>query len=177
MGRAALELPPGAERVRLALFEELPAGMPAAGLVGGPQLLERREAPPLRLSDIVLGSPTVVLSWMPTERDTVWFNPAGRFQRTVPLEVYYEVAGVTPGSETRTEIAVTRRRSGVAKLFGGRDQEIRLRFTATAEESIVRVARTLDLNRLEPGQYRLVVNATDATGKSISADREFDIVD
>ncbi|MFZ5624436.1 MAG: hypothetical protein ACOY71_08380, partial [Gemmatimonadota bacterium] len=57
-----------------------------------------------------------------------------------------------------------------------RDQEIRLRFTATAEESIVRVARTLDLNRLEPGQYRLVVNVTDATGKSISADREFDIV-
>ncbi|MFZ5622816.1 MAG: GWxTD domain-containing protein, partial [Gemmatimonadota bacterium] len=85
MGRAALELPPGAERVRLALFEELPAGMPAAGLVGGAQLLERREAPPLRLSDIVLGSPTVALSWMPTERDTVWFNPAGRFQRTVPL--------------------------------------------------------------------------------------------
>jgi hypothetical protein len=72
--------------------------------------------------------------------------------------------GLAPGRTYRTTISLTR--------AGQRaDRGVRLLFTETADAPSMRVRRTMGLENLQRGQYRLVVTVQE-TGSGTEATRE-----
>jgi GWxTD domain-containing protein len=117
------------------------------------------------LSGLILGSRDANLTWRPTPADTVWFNPLGRYRHGATMELYYEVYGLAAGAEVRTEVLVVKEGSGgFLGLFGSKKPAIRLAFEDRATGAETRFNRTVPLERLSPGRYRIEVQARDASG-------------
>jgi hypothetical protein len=117
------------------------------------------------LSGLILGSRDANLTWRPTPTDTVWFNPLGRYRHGTTMELYYEVYGLAAGAEVRTEVLVMKEGSGgFLGIFGSKKPAIRLAFEDRATGVETRFNRTVPLQRLSPGRYRIEVQARDASG-------------
>ena len=131
------------------------------------------DAPPLdgrstALSDLVLGRAGSGIVWLPPG-DTIPLNPLGQYPQGASVELYYEVHGLTPGREYRTEI--TMEPAGgpslfgrIRGLFGGRRAPISLAFDAPAAGPVTRVRRTVDLGDLGRGAYLLTIRVFDPDG-------------
>ncbi len=131
------------------------------------------DAPPLdgrstALSDLVVGRAGSGIVWLPPG-DTIPLNPLGQYPQGASVELYYEVHGLTPGREYRTEI--TMEPAGgpslfgrIRGLFGGRRAPISLAFDAPAAGAVTRVRRTVDLGDLGRGAYLLTIRVTDPEG-------------
>jgi hypothetical protein len=131
------------------------------------------DAPPLdgrstALSDLVLGRAGSGIVWLPPG-DTIPLNPLGQYPQGTSVELYYEVHGLTPGREYRTEI--TMEPAGgpsffgrIRGLFGGRRAPISLAFDAPAAGPVTRVRRTVDLGDLGRGAYLLTIRVIDPDG-------------
>lgn len=131
------------------------------------------DAPPLdgrspALSDLVLGRSGSGIAWLPPG-DTIPLNPLGRYPQGASIEVYYEVHGLAPGREYRTEI--TMEPAGgpslfgrIRGLFGGRRAPISLAFDAPATGPVTRVRRTVALGDLGRGAYVLTIRVIDPDG-------------
>ena len=147
LGRVAVPVPRGTWRYRLAIQngEDRGALLPWDSLTIG-----RFDGGVLQVSDLMLGTVAVPLSWNPTPRDTAFIAPTSEFPQGSRVELYYEVYGLDPGEIYHTALEFTQTRS-----------VLRFEFEEQAKSHVTRVRRTLDLQGLEPGEYRLELEVVD----------------
>jgi GWxTD domain-containing protein len=177
VGRVSLPVPPGQFQYRLAIQQGEESGivLPRDTVrVGQPT------SAALALSDLVIGNRNANLYWRRTEQDTVMFNPLRTFRRNEDMELYYEVEGLAQETPYTVRIAV-RKQGGSGgvfrKIFGGGGAAISLKFDERATFPVAATHRSLDLERLKPGQYTLEVMVEDGQGRSDRRAADFDVVD
>jgi hypothetical protein len=131
--------------------------------------IERREAtfPPsdvLSLSDLVFGTEQSGLTWA-SPHGTVLLSPLDAYPRNGAVEVYYELSGAKPGGEYMTRIEL-------AGVSGDAKGKVTLSFHEQAHEPLLRLRRSVALDRLEGGQYRMTVTVTEqGTGRTVTRER------
>ncbi len=176
VGRVSVPLPPGRFNYRLAIQQGEEAGilLPTDTIRVG-----RPTSTSLALSDLVLGSRNTNLFWRRTAEDTVAFNPLRTFKKKEDMELYYEVEGLSAGTEYTVRIVVRRQGGGgglLRKVFGGGSAQISLKFEETASFPITSTSRSLKLDKLKPGNYTLEVSVEDDSGRSDKRVRPFQVV-
>jgi GWxTD domain-containing protein len=176
VGRVSVAVPPGRFDYRLAIQHGESAGvlLPRDTVrVGKPT------ANALALSDLVLGSRNTNLFWRRTAEDTVVFNPLRTFKRKENMELYYEVEGLTEGTEYTVKIAVRKQGGGggiLKKVFGGGSAQISLKFEESASFPVTSTNRSLKLDKLKPGNYSLEVTVEDDQGRTDKRVQPFQVV-
>ena len=65
----------------------------------------------------------------------------------------------------------------VRKVFGGGGKKISLSFQQLADGPVTRVSRSLGLQDLGPGTYRLVLSLTGPGGIELEQERRFEVVE
>ncbi|MBA3258576.1 MAG: GWxTD domain-containing protein, partial [Gemmatimonadales bacterium] len=177
VGRVALKVPPGRHQYRLAIQQGEESGviLPRDTVrVGQPT------SAALSLSDLVVGSRGTNLYWRRTEQDTVMFNPLRTFKRNEDMELYYEVEGLSTGTPYTVRIAVRKQGGGggiFRKIFGGGGAVISLKFDDQATFPVASSQRTLNLDRLKPGEYTLEVVVDDGNGRTDRRAADFEVVE
>ncbi len=176
VGRVAVAVPAGVYQYRLALQTgaETGAVLPRQET----RVISLSETGPA-LSDLVLGSRRVPVTWEAAAGDTVYFNPLHTFRVGDELELYYEVAGLTPGADYATQIAVKRGKGGggiFRKLFGGGGSAISLKFAEPAAAAATPVRRSFSLDKLSPGTYTLEVTVGTGKGQTDKRSELFEVV-
>jgi GWxTD domain-containing protein len=176
VGRVSVPVPPGRFNYRLAIQQGEDAGilLPTDTIRVG-----RPTATALALSDLVLGSRNTNLFWRRTAEDTVVFNPLRTFKKQEDMELYYEVEGLSAGTEYTVRIAVRKQGGGgglLKKIFGGGSAQISLKFEETASFPVTNTSRTLKLDKLKPGSYSLEVAVEDDQGRSDKRVQPFQVV-
>jgi GWxTD domain-containing protein len=175
LGRLALRVPPGTFTVRMALESDLSGILTTRDTVRVASPL----GPDLGLSDLALGTKSVNLPWRTARGDTAWVNPLRSFRRKEPLELYFEVSGLAPGTAYQVEMVVARPKGGsvFSKLVGGGGAAIKLAFDERQGPSGVdAVRREISLDKLSASTYRLDVTVTTATGAKVVRHRMFTVV-
>ena len=177
VGRVAVPVHPGLFEYRLSIQQGEETGilLPRDTVRVG-----RPTSAALALSDLVLGSRNTNLFWQRTPEDTVVFNPLRTFKRKEEMELYYEVEGLSAGTEYTVRIAVRKQGGGgglFRKVFGGGGAQISLKFEETASFPVTSTDRTLKLDKLKPGNYTLEVEVEDAQGRSDRRSQEFQVVE
>src|SRR5918995_785097 len=172
VGRVGTTVRRGSLRYRLAIQQGAAAGvaLPTDSVRVGPV-----SPSALSLSDLVLGSRNANLAWRRTPGDTVLFNPLRTYRRTEEMELYYEIDGLRPAPYT-VELTVRKKGSSgglFRKIFGGGGAAIRLKFQEQATTSQVSTPRSLQLNRLKPGDYVLELLVVDAAGRKDRRTQDF----
>ena len=176
VGRVAVPVPAGKYTYRLAIQqgEETGTLLPSDTVrVGKPT------ATALALSDLVLGSRNTNLFWQRTASDTVVFNPLRTYRKKEDMELYYEVEGLSEGTEYTVRIAVRKQRGGgglLKKVFGGGSARISLKFEERATFPVTSTSRSLKLDKLKPGNYTLEVEVEDGQGRSDKRMQQFQVV-
>jgi hypothetical protein len=177
VGRVALRTPAGQFTYRLSLQQGEESGivLPRDTVrVGQPT------STALALSDLVLGARSTNLYWRRTDKDTVMFNPLRTFKRSEDMELYYEVEGLTSWTPYTVRIAVRKQGGGggiFRKIFGGGGAAISLKFDEEASFPVANSVRTLNLDRLKPGDYTLEVIVDDGRGRTDRRTADFEVVD
>jgi GWxTD domain-containing protein len=176
VGRVGATVSPGILQYRLAIQQGEGSGitLPRDSVRVGPVI-----PPSLSLSDLVLGSRTANLSWRRSPEDTVLLNPLRTYRRSDEMELYYELDGLRPIPYT-IELEVRKKGSGgglFKKIFGGGGAALRLKFDEQATTPSAATHRTLQLSRLKPGNYVLVLLVTDADGRKDRRSQEFQVVE
>ena len=164
LGRLPMYLPPGIYTVRVALETE------SRGLVTRPQQVRvaALATTAIELSDLALGVRTVPLPWRTGPADTAWINPLHRFRASEPMQLYFEVGGLAPGTAYRAQLAVLK--------VGRTDPLLQLGFNAVAAQRPDQVHREIDIGRLGGGDYRLQVTVATPTGGKVVRQRGFTVV-
>ena len=177
VGRVSTTVPPGRYDYRLAIQQGEETGilLPTDTVrVGQPT------ATSLALSDLVLGSRNTNLFWRRTAEDTVVFNPLRTFKRKESMELYYEVEGLSAGTQYTVKVAVRKQGGGgglLRKVFGGGSAQISLKFEERASFPVTSTSRSLKLDKLKPGNYSLEVTVEDAKNRSDKRVQAFTVVD
>ncbi len=130
------------------------------------------EDPRPALSDLVVGSRRWRLHWN-AGADTVWFSPSARFHPLEPMEVAFEVYGLPAGADFRSEVQVVKKRGGLVGLVGGDAVRFTLGFSEVSSGPLHRVRRTLNVERLEEGDYKVIVAVQGPGGELLR--RETDV--
>ncbi|HET7601956.1 MAG TPA: hypothetical protein VFK36_02995 [Gemmatimonadales bacterium] len=148
-GLEVLPLPPGTWKVRLLATQP---GLDAGGAV------ERREvkisgSSSLVMSDLVFGRLNSGLTWSSGHGD-VPLSPLDFYSRSGAVEVYYEVSGALTGQTYHTDLELT----GLSGRFKG---QVRLGFDEQATGPVLRLRRSVGLDRLKGGRYRMTVTVTE----------------
>ena len=177
VGRLAVPVHPGKFEYRLAIQQGEESGilLPRDTVrVGQPTSAS------LALSDLVLGSRSTNLFWRRTPQDTVVFNPLRTYKRKEDMELYYEVEGLSAGTQYSVKIAV-RKQGGSGgifrKVFGGGGAQISLKFDERASFPVTSTSRSLNLDKLKPGNYTLEVQVEDAQGRTDRRAQQFQVVE
>ncbi|HEU4474648.1 MAG TPA: GWxTD domain-containing protein [Gemmatimonadales bacterium] len=176
VGRVSVPLAPGHFEYRLAIQQGEATGvlLPRDTVRVG-----RPTATALALSDLVLGSRNTNLFWRRTAEDTVVFNPLGTYKRSETMELYYEVEGLSAGTEYSVRIAARKQGGGgglFRKIFGGGGAQISLKFDESASFPVTTTSRSLKLDKLKPGMYSLEVEVEDGQGRTDRRTSEFQVV-
>jgi tetratricopeptide (TPR) repeat protein len=134
----------------------------------------------LTLSDLVLGSRNSRAIWRTSAADTVFFNPLGTFRRNETLELFYEVLGADP-FQPHTTTLVIRKGGGESANFlrgvsGGGSGQVTLRFEDQSPRGDWRVQRSVNLEKLKPGEYTMEITVTAANGMKDTRRRAFRVV-
>ncbi len=176
VGRVAVTVPTGHLEYRLSIQQGEDAGvvLPIDSVRVG-----RDGRGTLGLSDLVLGSRGANLTWKQSDQDTVFFNPLRTYRREDLMELYYEVGGLQPSQSYTTQLEVKKRGGSgfLRSIFGGGGSALSLKFAEQAPTPIVRVRRSVQLDRLKPGEYVLQVTVTDGQGHSDRRQQPFDVVE
>jgi GWxTD domain-containing protein len=176
VGRVSVPVPPGQFEYRLAVQQGEESGVV---LPRDTVRIGQPTASTIALSDLVLGSRSSNLLWRRTPDDTVMFNPLHTFKRSEDMELYYEVQGMEVGSPYSVRVAVRRQGGGgglFRKIFGGGSAALSLKFDAHATALVESAHRTLQLEGLKPGNYKLEVLLTDGAGRKDQREQEFQVV-
>ncbi len=178
LGRVPVVVPPGTFAVRAALAIDSSGDVLPVDTVQ----VASPMGPALGLSDLALGAQRVPLDWTTARGDTVWLDPHDRFALNDPLQLYFEVTGLVPGSTYRTRLDIRQREGGwgvwraIRNFFGGGPPHIAISSEQTAHHVLEPVRRDLSLARLKPGDYQLEVTVTTAGGARVVGRHEFHIV-
>ena len=175
LGRQSLRVPPGRFTVRLAIESDL------SGLITTRDTIRVASplGPDLGLSDLALGAKTVNLPWRTARGDTAWVNPLRSFKRSEPIQLYFEVSGLAPGTSYRVEMGVSNPKgsSVFTKLFGGGRAAIKLAFNEQqGPAGVDALLREVSLEKLSPATYRLEVTVTTPAGAKAVRHRTFTVV-
>lgn len=186
-GRLSLPLPPGNYRYRLLL--DTPDGLVGQLVRRDTLAVPALDGRGFTASDLVVGRVGGGLVWLPrtlidsgTIVDTVLLDPLDRYPSGGVAELYYELAGLTPGVTYHTEVRLERLggRSVFARIggiFGGRRSPVLLEFDATASGPVTRIHRGVSLRGVAPGSYVLSVVLTDpASGARVTRQRRLQVV-
>lgn len=134
----------------------------------------------LTLSDLVLGSRNTRAIWRVSASDTVFFNPLGTYRRNETLELYYEVLGADPYQPHITTLVVRKGGGESANYLrgeaGGGSGQLTLRFEDQSPRGEWRVQRSVNLEKLKPGEYTLEITITSANGMKDTRRRAFRVV-
>lgn len=164
-GLMELPVPAGRFDVRVAVFRP---GLARGSVVMRPAV-EVGGRGGLALSDVVLGAEAGGIEWS-NRGDPVRLNALDAYVTGTAAPLYYEMHGLVPGRTYRTTISLTR--AGQRPNRG-----TRLLFSETAEAGSMRVRRTMGLDDLRRGQYRLVVTVDEeGTGATVSRERMVNVV-
>lgn len=164
-GMEALPLPAGTWKVRLLATEP---GLDAGGAV------ERREVrisgdTSLLMSDLVFGRLNSGLSWASGHGD-VPLSPLDFYSRSGAVEVYYEVSGAVTGQTYHTDLAL----KGLSGRFKG---NVQLGFDERATGPILRLRRSVALDRLKGGRYQMTVTVIETgTGRKVTGTRVLNVM-
>ncbi len=123
----------------------------------------------LAVSDLAIGVRGWSAPWVVAPGDTVWVTPRNGHRASVPVELYYEVYGIPAGQLYQVEVTARRGDKGTGP-------SITLGFEEHSAGTPTRVARTLSLNTLTPGDYLLEVRVTDRAGRVASSSRPIKLV-
>ncbi len=165
--RAEVPVEPGSLLVRFGVELDSTRGMvfPVDSLVA-----PHPEAPALELSAVLLGRAGASLPWLVTPADTAWLDAAGVYAPNDTVTLYTEAYGLASGARARIRIKVTRKRSGLARLFGARSTAISVSESVVATGGRLPFRRELALRGLEPGNYALEVTV-ESGGRTIERRR------
>lgn len=154
----------------------------SAGLVTSTKVVVVPPASTVRLtlSDLVLGSRATRAQWRLSPTDTVFFNPLGAFRRNETLELFYEILGADP-FQPHTTTLVIRKGSGETAAYlrgesGGGSGQVTLRFDDQSPRGTWRVQRSVNLEKLKPGDYTLEITVTAINGMKDTRRRAFRVV-
>ncbi len=159
-GLESLPLPAGTRNVTLLVTQ------PDADAGGAVQrrAIAFQSGNALSLSDLVFGTEQSGLTWA-SPHGTVPLSPLDAYPRKGAVEVYYELSGAEPGREYRTQIEL----KGVS---GDAKGDVTRSFHEQAHDSLLRLRRSVALDRLEGGQYRMTVTVTEeGTDRMVKRER------
>jgi tetratricopeptide (TPR) repeat protein len=170
--RAEVPVPPGKMLVRL--------GVEAGTEVGIVYPVDSLEVPAFTaprpsLSALLVGLATRGLPWAATAADTAWLDVGTVYRPADTVQVHAEAYGLRPGDIVTVKVAVTRRRTGVARLLGARDDGIA--FTermAVGRAGTIVYRRALGLEALAPGVWALEL-VLEAGGEVLERRRALEI--
>lgn len=158
--RAEVPVRPGLLKVRYGVEAgpELGVIYPVDSLVA-PRTAGRR----LEVSALVVGRERVSLRWEATPEDTVWLDAGGMYAAGDTLTVYAEAYGLAADLPVEISLSLTRERTGLGRLLGGRQQVIALSERIASPGGPLRIRRQLGVGEVAPGQYvlELVVRSGD----------------
>ncbi|HLS47916.1 MAG TPA: hypothetical protein VK012_05310, partial [Gemmatimonadales bacterium] len=165
-GLFELPVPAGTYDVRVAVYaEDQQAG--SAVKLGQVTLGAPRGV--LGLSDILLGRESGGLRWE-NRGDPVMLNALNAYFVGGSAPVYYEAFGLEPGRAYQTTLTVR-------KVDAGEDEGVSLIFNETADRRVHHIRRTIGLEGLEVGHYRLLVTIEDPeTGARATRERRLNII-
>lgn len=164
-GLEELRLTPGTWDVRLLVSE---SGTDVGGAIGRIGVTVPGSTA-LALSDLVLGREGSGLRWQ-SPAGTVSLNPLDSYPRQGTAELYYELSGATPGATYKTDIEVK-------GINGDAKGTVHLTFNEQGRTSLVRARRSIGLDKLETGQYRITVTVTEqGTGRTAVQTRLLNVV-
>ena len=165
-GYVELAAPRGDFEVRVAVFR--PGG--EAGSVAAQSGVQVAAGPGLFLSDIVLGSERAGLRWE-NRGSPFLLNALDAYRAGSEAPLYYEMHGLVPGRSYGTTIALRR-------VNEPETRAVRLLFAETADAETMQMRRTMGLEGLRRGQYRLTVTVVDAeTGATAVRERVISVTD
>jgi tetratricopeptide (TPR) repeat protein len=135
-------------------------------------------APVFGMSDVVLGQGGAGEIWRVAD-DSLSVTARRLLPSDRPLEVYYEVHGLGPGTPYRSEVEVRKIGGGsvfgwVKRLFGGSDAPVALELEGVAVGPTTRVLQTVDVSDLADGRYRLTIRILPEGGGD-PVEREVDL--
>jgi tetratricopeptide (TPR) repeat protein len=135
-------------------------------------------APVFGMSDVVVGQGGAGEIWRVRD-DSLSVTARRRLPSDRPLEVYYEVHGLGPGTRYRSELEVRKIGGGsvfgwVKRLFGGSDAPVALELEGVAVGPTTRVLQTVDVGDLAEGRYRLTIRIR-PDGGADPVEREVDL--
>ena len=171
--RFALALPPGDWVYRMAVETVDSAGT----LLERDTLRVHDFTGHLELSDLLIGRRGTA-QWISSPIDTAYVDPAQQFTPRQPLELYYEVYGLAPGSTFRTRLEVRKKKTGLlSKVFGGTPAAISFTFEEQQRGALVRARRTIDLDPLEPGVYIVAIEIVDGSDRTVNRQTELTVIE
>ncbi len=153
--RAEVLVRPGPLRVRVGveLSPEVGVTFPVDSLVA-----PRPDAPALELSAVLLGVAGRSLPWQVTSSDTAWLDAGGVYAARDTLAMYLEAYGLQPEAPATLTVAISRPRTGLARLLGGHKTELTLSEPISHHGTpTLQLHRAIALGDLEPGTYALEV--------------------
>src|SRR5690606_7735605 len=110
----------------------------------------------LAMSDIVLGATAGGRPWNAPD-GSFPLSPTGTYSQGESVPIYYEIAGVSGGTELETDITFAPE---------GEDDGVTISFEERAGSAIQRIRRELGTERLEPGRYSLRVTIRGPDGQT-----------
>jgi GWxTD domain-containing protein len=141
-GRVAVAVPPGRWRYRLAISTDDSTGRVYPTDSVAPRPTDGRT---LVVSDLILGRRDVSVPWVAAPGDTAFFTPGAKWKAEEELEAYHEIYGLAEGEPYKARLIVRR----------GRRAVLTLGWEGEGTAGVTRVSRTLNLGRLNPGDYRM----------------------
>ena len=121
----------------------------------------------LSLSDIVLGDPEGGRPWEAPD-GSFPLSSTGSYARGRSIPIYYEVAGVAPGTEIETEVSFTPEDD---------DRGVTVTFTERASGPIERTRRELGTDRLKAGRYLMRMTVKTEDGQSATRETAVYVLD
>ncbi|HEU4799409.1 MAG TPA: hypothetical protein VFS94_02130, partial [Gemmatimonadales bacterium] len=165
-GLSQLTLPAGTWDVRLLVTQP---DADAGGAIGRLGVTIPAQGT-LAISDLVLGRASTGLQWN-GPHGLVHLSPLDAYSQQGEVEIYYEVSGASPNTDYRTDVEL----KGV---YGDAEGELRLGFDDLAEGALLVSRRTVSLENLDPGQYRVTVTVTEEdTGRTATQTRLLNVVE
>ncbi|MEO8479926.1 MAG: hypothetical protein ABI542_09880 [Gemmatimonadota bacterium] len=156
--RAEVLVRPGPLRVRVGveLSPEVGGIFPVDSLIA-----PRPDARSLELSAVLLGVVGRSLPWRVTPSDTAWLDAGGIYAAGDTLAMYLEAYGLQPEAPATLTVAISRPRTGLARLLGGHKTELTLSEEISHPNSpTLRLHRAIALGELDPGTYALEVTVS-----------------
>ncbi len=117
------------------------------------------DAGPLVLSDLVLGQDGQGIVWA-NHNAPVPLAPLNAVDHAQPVSLYYQIHSAEARSGMRTTVALYRVEHGVARDTAA----LQVGFDQAVQAGVNEVAPTLDVSRLDKGNYRLEVRVSDSGG-------------